>query len=101
MVKVSLSHVLVQGELFAEFDRHWKPWNPAEDALKLGADILNDPEFPADTNQIADRYGWEPRRLNPVIHYMLERQLIMTIKHWGLSLGLSSVLSGMIIYIGL
>lgn len=77
LVKVSLNHVLVQGTLFAEFDRHWKPWNPADDALKLGADILNDPDFPADCKQIADRYGWEPRRLNPVIHYMLERQLIV------------------------
>ena len=77
LVKVSLGHVLIQGALFAEFDRHWKPWNAADDALKLGADILNDPDFPADCKQIADRYGWEPRRLNPVIHYMLERQLIV------------------------
>jgi len=77
LVKVSHGHVLVQGALFAEFDRHWKPWNAAEDALKLGADILNDPGFPSDCKQIADRYGWEPRQLNPVIHYMLERQLIV------------------------
>lgn len=77
LLKVSLNHVLVHGTLFAEFDRHWKPWNPADDALKLGADILNDPDFPADCKQIAERYGWEPRRLNPVIHYMLERKLIV------------------------
>jgi hypothetical protein len=83
LVKVSLDHVLVQGALFAEFDRHWKPWNVADDALKLGADILNDPDFPADCKQIADRYGWEPRRLNPVIHYMLERQLIVDYQAMG------------------
>jgi hypothetical protein len=77
LVKVSLDRVLVKGTLFAEFDRCWKPWNPASDALKLGADILNDPDFPSDCTQIADRYGWEPRRLNPVIYYMLERHLIV------------------------
>lgn len=82
-LKVSLDHVLVQGTLFAEFDRHWKPWNPADDALKLGADVLNDPEFPSNSKQIAERYCWEPRRLNPVIHYMLERQLIVNFQAMG------------------
>lgn len=83
LVKVSRNHVLVQGALFAEFDRHWKPWNAADDTLKIGTDILNDPQFPADCKQIADRYGWEPRRLNPVIHYMLERQLIVDYRALG------------------
>ncbi|MDN5869576.1 MAG: hypothetical protein L0H73_02460 [Nitrococcus sp.] len=83
LVKVSLDHVLVQGTLFAEFDRHWKPWNPADDALKLGADILNDPDFPADCKQIAESYGWEPRRLNSVVHYMLKRQLIVDFQAMG------------------
>jgi hypothetical protein len=76
-VKVSHNHVMVQGALFSEFDRHWKPWNPADDALRLAADIVNDPKFPADCKTIADRYGWEPRRLNPVVHYLLERGLIV------------------------
>jgi hypothetical protein len=76
-LKISLDHVLVQGTLFAEFDRYWKPWNPAEDALRLAADIVNDPELPADCKQIAERYGWEPRRLNPAIAYLLERRLIV------------------------
>jgi hypothetical protein len=83
LVKVSLNHVLVQGALFATFDRYWKPWNAADDALKLGADILNDPDFPSDCKQIAARYGWEPRRLNPVIYYMLERQLIVDYQAMG------------------
>jgi TIR domain len=76
-VKLSLDHVLVQGALFSEFDRHWKPWDPAEDALRLAADIVNDPEFPADPRQIAEHYDWEPRRLNPVVHFLLERRLIV------------------------
>ena len=77
LAKVSLKNVLVQGGLFAEFDHYWRPWNTADDALKLAADIQNDSNFPSDCKQIADRYGWEPRRINPVIHYMLERNLIV------------------------
>jgi hypothetical protein len=82
-IKVTLDHVLVEGNLFAKFDQHWKPWIPAEDALRLGADILNDPEFPSDCKQISDRYGWEPRRLNPAISYLFERQLIVDYRALG------------------
>ncbi len=82
-LKISLEHVMVQGTLFAEFDSYWKPWNTAEDALRLAADIVNDPEFPADCKQIAERYGWEPRRLNPAIYYLLERQLIVDYRALG------------------
>jgi hypothetical protein len=38
---------------------------------------VNDPDFPADCKQIAERYSWEPRRLNPVVSYPLERRLIV------------------------
>ncbi len=75
-VKVGFDRVLVQPTLATEFDRFWKPWNTADDALKLAADIVNDPEFPASPQEIANRYQWEPRRLNPAITYLLERQFI-------------------------
>lgn len=82
-IKLSLRHVLVQGTLFAEFDRHWQPWNAADDALRLAADFVNDPQFPHDPKQISERYGWEPRRLNPVVYYLLERRLIMDYQAMG------------------
>ena len=43
--EISQKHVFAKGTCFAEFDRHWKPWKPAEDALQLAADLVNDPEF--------------------------------------------------------
>lgn len=69
-------HVLVEASLFPEFDEYWKPWDPAEDALKLAADISNDPNFPSDCQKIADLYGWEARRLNPAITYLFERGML-------------------------
>lgn len=69
-------NVLVEASFFTEFDKYWKPWNPADDALKLAADIANDETFPADAQQIADLYGWEPRRLNPAITYLLDRDIV-------------------------
>ncbi|MEN8132223.1 MAG: toll/interleukin-1 receptor domain-containing protein [Pseudomonadota bacterium] len=82
-LKVSLNHVLVKPSLFTEFDRYWQPWNPADDALKLAASIANDKDFPVDCQQVADRYGWEPRRLNPAITYLFDRGLLLNHKALG------------------
>jgi len=79
----SQDHILVQSSLFAEFDRYWKEWNPADDALKLAADIANDDDFPADCQQITDFYGWEPRRLNPAVTYLFERGMLVEYKVLG------------------
>jgi len=75
--KDSLHHVLVESSLFPAFDKYWKPWDPAEDALRLAADIGNDPNFPADCQTIADLYKWEARRLNSAITYLFERNMLL------------------------
>lgn len=76
-LRLSTGHVLVQGALFAEFDRYWKPWNTADDALRLASDIMSDPKFPDPCEEIAKLYQWEPRRLNSTAYYLLERSLIV------------------------
>jgi hypothetical protein len=75
--KNSGHHWLAKSSLFTEFDRYWKPWNPADDAVQLAADIMNDPDFPADCKTIAEKYGWDARRLNPAVRYLFERGLIV------------------------
>lgn len=62
--------------LFSTYDVFWKPWNPSDDALRLAADIHNDPAFPSEPQVIAKRYGWEARRLNAAISYLVERRLV-------------------------
>lgn len=59
--------------LFAEFDKHWMPWDPADDALKLAGDMVNDENFPETSKDIADRYSWLPRRLNAAVSYLIRR----------------------------
>ena len=83
-LKITGRHVLVNGALFAKFDQYWKPWNPAGDALRLSADVLNSSDFPADCQKIAELYGWEPRRLNSAIHYLMERSLIVDYRALGI-----------------
>ncbi len=74
---VTHERVLPKGPLYAEFDGYFMDWDPAKDALILSAAIINDPDFPSSCKEIADRYGWDARRLNPVIYYLLERDLIV------------------------
>lgn len=74
-------------EVFVTFDSFWKDWNPADDALKIAADMVNDPDFPTDLAQVAARYRWDARRLNPAIAYLSARKLIRSLQtiscgHW-------------------
>jgi hypothetical protein len=66
-------------ELFVTFDKFFKEWDPAADGLRLAADFLNDADFPSEPDKIAQRYGWEPRRLNPALSYLINRKLIQSI----------------------
>ncbi len=70
-------------ELFAEFDKHWMPWNPEKDALQLASDMVKVEGFPASAEDIAARYGWHARRLNPAVTYLASRDAVRTTKALG------------------
>jgi hypothetical protein len=76
LAKERFGSVRPERYLFAEFDQHWKPWNPSEDALVLAAAMVNSPDFPAAMSAIAERLHWSARRLNPAASYLMRRQLV-------------------------
>ena len=76
-VKVTVGHVRPETELFASFDKHWRDWNPEQDAVKLALDLVQDASFPSQSAEIASRYGWQPRRLNPALAYLINRKIIL------------------------
>jgi len=65
-----------EAELFATCDRFWMSWSPADDALRLATDMMNIESFPTSPNQIGERYVWEPRRLNPAMAYLINRNCV-------------------------
>lgn len=83
MVEVEPYYVWPRDELFASFDRYFMDWDPAQDALRVAADIVNDADFPNEPPQIAARYDWPPRRMNPAIAYLKNRQLISCLQGCG------------------
>lgn len=72
-IKITNEYVTPKELLFSEFDHYWQPWNPADDALKLAADMVNDHAFPGSPVDIASRYNWSARRLNPAMTYLRAR----------------------------
>lgn len=67
-------------ELFVRFDKYWMPWNPEEDALRVAAGMVNEEGFPQKPAEIAERFGWEPRRLNSALAFLAGRKLIRDIR---------------------
>ncbi len=55
-------------------------WDPADDALKLASDMLNDAAFPTEPAEIGKRFAWEARRLNPAMAYLVNRKLVRFLK---------------------
>jgi hypothetical protein len=77
-VQVHPNSIWPKEKLFASFDQYWKEWNPAEDARRLAVDLVNDKAFPRILSEIAERYGWDARRLNPAVAYLINRELVST-----------------------
>ena len=47
MVTNHLGYTLFpEDALFANFDRHWMPWDPSQDALRVAVSLVNDEGFP-------------------------------------------------------
>nr|WP_284694803.1 toll/interleukin-1 receptor domain-containing protein [Geomonas sp. Red32] len=63
-------------ELFVTFDRFTMSCNPKDDALALATDMLNDDKFPTSSADIAAKYGWDARRLNPALAFLENRNLV-------------------------
>lgn len=72
----SMGSFYPENELFTTFDQFWMPWSPKEDALALATDMLNSVEFPTSPEVIAEKYGWDARRLNPAMAYLVNRKLV-------------------------
>ncbi len=68
--------IFPKAELFVAFDSFFRDWDPAADAFHLATDMVNDPDFPNEPSDIAERFGWPARRLNPAIAYLSSRGLI-------------------------
>ena len=73
LVKLQNQSAQPTAALFAELDHLWMPWQPSEDAAIIASDVANIENFQPNHKQIAARYDWKIRRVNPAI-YLLKAQ---------------------------
>lgn len=68
------------GSLFVEFDASVMPFDPEQDAVTIANRLIGEGVEDAETEQIANTLGWEPRRMNSAICY-LERAGVIDARH--------------------
>lgn len=71
-----LDPVSTTASLFSELDGHFCEWSPTEDALRIAAYLVNEKES-ANTQKLADEFGWPSRRMNPALSYLIDRDLVL------------------------
>lgn len=61
--------------LFERYDRYWKDWDPAQDAVAVARHVQDGGDGVIE--KIAATLGWAPRRMNPALSYLVERDLVL------------------------
>ena len=75
-MKSGTTAIMAEGTLYAEFDKYFSDRDPAADALIIAQALQNDPTFPENAAEIAERLQWPPRRLNPALAYLVARSVV-------------------------
>lgn len=70
-------HVRQRPELFWKFDRLFMGWNPEHDAKLLASRLIADSEGRGQLRvpTVAEELGWLPRRINPALTYLRDKDL--------------------------
>lgn len=72
-----------EATLFAKFDKYFNEWDPEQDALQIAIALQNDAISSGNSVDIAEQFDWLPRRLNPAMTYLAERNLIDAHQYMG------------------
>lgn len=76
--------VMPDKNLWTEFDKYFlEGADPQADALIIATDMMNVTDFPEKLSEIAERYEWSPRRINPAVAFLLERSLVRDMQYLG------------------
>lgn len=69
-------HIWPKEELFFTFDDEFMDWKPEKDAADLAVHLLNQNEEYALASDAAGALGWEARRFNPAVAYLVAARVI-------------------------
>ena len=72
-----------KSDLFATFDGDFMDWNPEQDARNLAVHLLNLDSEQADASEVAESFGWQPRRFNAAAAYLVSARVVTPIEYFG------------------
>ncbi len=70
------AHVRAENALFVAFDKYFKQRNSKDDALRIAADLVNGAGS-GHVSEMAQKYNWEPQRMNPAVNYLVDKGLVL------------------------
>lgn len=65
-----------EASLFVDFDAYYQEWSPEDDGLRVAAALVNGGTDGASVPELCDKLQWPPRRMNPAIEWLKERDVI-------------------------
>ena len=71
-------HFAPEGAMFVEFDEHFMPFKPSEDARTVANRMVSEKARVLDTQTLAQELDWSPRRMNSAISYLIRAGAIET-----------------------
>lgn len=72
---IGFAEIYPEGELFAKFDASYMTWDPAADALVLATKLMEATGNWLRVAEAAASLAWPPRRMNPALHFLMNRRL--------------------------
>jgi hypothetical protein len=75
MGRIGFAAIRAKAALFSALDSHFTANDPEQDALRIAADLVNEVES-GSVAEMSAHYGWEPRRINPALTYLTERDAV-------------------------
>ena len=73
---IGFAEIYAEGELFAKFDATYTAWDPEADALALATKVMEATGNWLQVAEAAVSLGWPPRRMNPALHFLINRRLV-------------------------
>ncbi|MEO8754885.1 MAG: TIR domain-containing protein, partial [Casimicrobiaceae bacterium] len=74
--EIGFAAIYPQSELFSQFDSTFFPWDPSADALTLASKIVDSTDRTLRVAETADAMSWPPRRMNPALKFLINRNLV-------------------------
>lgn len=73
---IGFGSIYAKSELFVAFDPTCRPWIPSDDAVVLATKTMEAKGQWLAVAGMAAELNWKPRRMNPALHFLINRELV-------------------------